>query len=178
VTGGDGVKEDDLVSIGRLAGTFGVRGSLKMVALTDFPERFHSMQRVILNQGGRLQTLTIESVQPHQQQFLIKFEGVDNKEEARLLVNALLQVEEKDVHPLPEGVYYHFQLIGLQVFDRERGLLGEISDILETGANDVYVVQSPRYGEVLLPSTEEVVLDIDLDKGRVDVDLLPGLIED
>ncbi len=167
-----------MVSIGRLAGTFGVRGSLKMVALTDFPERFHSMQRVILNQGGRLQTLTIESVQPHQQQFLIKFEGVDNKEEARLLVNALLQVEEKDVHPLPEGVYYHFQLIGLQVFDRERGLLGEISDILETGANDVYVVQSPRYGEVLLPSTEEVVLDIDLDKGRVDVDLLPGLIED
>lgn len=167
-----------MVSIGRLAGTFGVRGSLKMVALTDFPERFHSMQRVILNQGGRLQTLTIESVQPHQQQFLIKFKGVDNKEEARLLVNALLQVEEKDVHPLPEGVYYHFQLIGLQVFDRERGLLGEISDILETGANDVYVVQSPRYGEVLLPSTEEVVLDIDLDKGRVDVDLLPGLIED
>ncbi len=167
-----------MVSIGRLAGTFGVRGSLKMVALTDFPERFHSMQRVILNQGWRLQTLTIESVQPHQQQFLIKFKGVDNKEEARLLVNALLQVEEKDVHPLPEGVYYHFQLIGLQVFDRERGLLGEISDILETGANDVYVVQSPRYGEVLLPSTEEVVLDIDLDKGRVDVDLLPGLIED
>lgn len=167
-----------MVSIGRLAGTFGVRGSLKMVALTDFPERFHSMQRVILNQGGRLQTLTIESVQPHQQQFLIKFKGVDNKEEARLLVNALLQVEEKDVHPLPEGVYYHFQLIGLQVFDRERGLLGEISDILETGANDVYVVHSPRYGEVLIPATKEVVLDIDLDKGRVDVDLLPGLIED
>lgn len=172
------MKADDLISIGRLAGTFGVRGSLKLVALTDFPERFQKLTRVMLNQGGRLQTLNIESVQPHQQQFIIKFEGIDNKEEARLLVNALLQVEEKDVYPLPEGVYYHYQLIGLQVFDRERGLLGEINDILETGANDVYVVQSPRYGEILIPSTEEVVLDIDLNRGRVDVDLLPGLIED
>jgi len=103
---------------------------------------------------------------------------VESKEDAQNYRGAMLMVEEKDVYPLPEGVYYHFQLRGLDVYDSRHGYLGKLTDILETGANDVYLVKSPKYGEVLIPAIGEVINSIDLDQGEMKVTLLPGLLDE
>ena len=79
---------------------------------------------------------------------------------------------------MPEGYFYHFQLQGLSVYDVEKGLLGELTDIIETGANDVYVVDSPQYGEILIPAIKDVILAVKLEEKLMEINLLPGLIED
>lgn len=122
--------------------------------------------------------MEVEASRPHQHGYVLKLKGIETPEEARTLNHVLLQIEETEVYPLPKGVYYHFQLEGLEVIDVKRGPLGILSEILETGANDVYVVNSPRFGEILIPALKEVILKIDLDSARMEVALLPGLVAD
>lgn len=170
--------DDNRVSIGKVTGAYGVKGWVKVFPLTDFPERFKTLKDVYCNYNGVVQLLAVEASRPHQQGYLLKFKGIDNPEQARLLYNALLQIDEADVYPLPAGVYYHFQLQGLQVYDHKLGHLGTLSEILETGANDVYVVDSPRFGEILIPALKAVIRKVDLESGRMEVALLPGLLKD
>lgn len=175
---GDSLNPDDLVSIGRISGTYGYKGTVKVVPLTDFPERFQGLRQVYLNHAGTVRPVVVESAVPQNQVVLVKISGLESKEEAQIYRGALLMVEEEDVYPLPEGVYYHFQLRGLDVYDSRHGYLGKLTDILETGANDVYLVKSPKYGEVLIPAIGEVINSIDLDQGEMKVTLLPGLLDE
>lgn len=168
---------NELVTIGRIAGTHGYKGTVKVAPLTDFPERFQGLQQVYLNQAGVVRPVTVESAVPHNKMILVNLRGVESKEDAHAFRGALLMVEEKDVYPLPEGVYYHFQLVGLQVIDSQHGLLGELAEVLETGANDVYLVRSPEYGEILIPAISEVIQSVDLEQGVMQVTLLPGLLD-
>lgn len=107
----------------------------------------------------------------------LALEGVESREEAQELAGGLVQVGAGEVEPLPEGRYYRFQLIGLQVWTVEGRHLGRIGEVLETGANDVLVVTGEDGREVLLPATREVVRRVDLERGRMEVFLLPGLEE-
>ncbi|NLV17019.1 MAG: 16S rRNA processing protein RimM [Syntrophomonadaceae bacterium] len=166
------------VNVGEISGAYGLRGELKVLPLTDFPDRFFGMKEIWVENRRKKGLYGIESVRRHKQFLLFKFEGINDKDSALLLVKGLLQVDEEDVFPLPEDVYYVFQLVGLDVVDVQRGLLGKLQDIISTGANDVYVVQDGKYGEVLIPAIKEVVLEVDSDQGRILVDLLPGLIEE
>lgn len=175
---GDSLNPDDLVSIGRISGTHGYKGTVKVTPLTDFPERFRGLKQVYLNHAGTVRPVAVESAVPQNQVVLVKLSGVESKEDAQNYRGAMLMVEEKDVYPLPEGVYYHFQLRGLDVYDSWHGYLGKLTDILETGANDVYLVKSPKYGEVLIPAIGEVINSIDLDQGEMKVTLLPGLLDE
>lgn len=167
----------ELYNIGKIAGTHGWKGYVKIIPLTDFPERFTENLTVFLSRKHDIQERTIDSVIFNNKQILLKFKGIDTKEEAQLYNHALIQVEEKDLFPLPEGFYYHFQLIGLEVHDEEKAYLGKMEDIIETGANDVYVVNSSEYGEILIPAIPDVILDIDLNEKVIRVKLLPGLID-
>jgi 16S rRNA processing protein RimM len=106
----------------------------------------------------------------------MKFQGVDTLEEAASYRNQFISVAADEIYPLPVGSYYHFELIGLRVEDLDRGYLGDIIDILETGANDVYVVKSEDFGEILLPAIKQVILKVDLEHKRMQVRLLPGLV--
>ena len=146
--------------------------------LTDFPERFKLLKQVKVNHKGQIITKEVEEVKNHSHGWLLKLSGIDSKETALEYRGSLLQIHESEVYPLPEGYYYHFQLQGLQVHDISRGLLGELTEVLETGANDVYVVKSPRYKEILIPAIKEVILHIDLQEKIMQVDLLPGIIDD
>jgi 16S rRNA processing protein RimM len=166
------------VAIGKIAGTYGYAGWLKVISLTDFPERFFKLDKVTLNQGGKLETFLIDGVKAHKNYYLFKFSGIDTVEVARGFQNVILQIDESELYPLPEGYFYHFQLRGLSVYDEKKGLLGELKDIIETGANDVYVVDSPQYGEILIPAIKEVILAVKLEEKRMEIKLLPGLIED
>ncbi len=112
----------------------------------------------------------------HQGYALIKLKGVESRDEADKFRELFVMVSMEDAIPLEEGELYLYQFIGLKVQTEDGHLLGEIVDIIETGANDVYVVDSADYGEVLIPDTEEVILEIDIDAGMVVVRLPEGLL--
>ncbi|HEX3010664.1 MAG TPA: ribosome maturation factor RimM [Syntrophomonadaceae bacterium] len=169
---------DEMVSIGKISSTYGFEGMVKVLPLTDFPERFNSLQKIKISRSGNIQELAVEKVVPYKNIFLLKLAGIDNKEKAAEYRGSLLMVGEDEVFPLPEGYFYHFQLIGMQVYDQEKGLLGQLKEIIETGANDVYVVQGEKYGEILIPAIKKVILDVDTAQNKMQVKLLPGLIEE
>jgi 16S rRNA processing protein RimM len=114
----------------------------------------------------------------HSQGLLVAFEGIANPEAAAGLRNQLVLVRADDRPPLEDGEYYHHQLLGLQVITEVGSILGELVEILETGANDVYVVRPQQGNDILLPAIEEVVLSIDLPAGQICVRPLPGLLSE
>lgn len=107
---------------------------------------------------------------------LMKFRGIDDMDAAEQLRNVFLNVTTDQLYPLPEGSFYHFQLIGMQVEDVDKGPLGQLAEVLETGANDVYVVKSDTYGEILIPAIKQVVMAVDVPNHRLTVKLLDGLL--
>ena len=174
---GSSLKEEDLINIGKIVGTYGYQGMVRIMPLTDFPERFKKLKTVILWQNGNAKEVMVEAARSHGESYLLKLQGIDSLELAKDYRNALLKIDESQLYPLPAGHYYHFQLQGLSVYDEEKGRLGELTEVLETGANDVYVVQSPEYGEILLPAIKDVILEVNLAEKIMRVRLLPGLIE-
>ena len=146
--------------------------------LTDFPQRFKQLKIVNVKSKGQVFVKEVETVKNHAHGWVFKLSGIDDKETAEGFRGSMLQVDESEVYPLPEGYYYHYQLKGLKVYDNQRGFLGELADIIETGANDVYVVESERYKEILIPAIKQVIIAVDLQAKTMQVDLLPGIIDD
>lgn len=171
------MNDDDLVSIGVIRGAYGLRGEVRVSPLTDFPERFNKMDKVFVVGPGTRTLMNIENSRNANQTILMRFQGVDSRETAEGMRGQYLMVRESEVYPLPEGSYYHFQLKGLRVFDQERGYLGILQDILETGANDVYTIKSDEYGEILIPAIKDVILRVDIEKQEMQIKLLPGLLD-
>jgi len=158
--------------IGNLGKTHGVHGEMDLQVYTDFPERLKHGKKVYL--GEEKTPIILDTVRPANKIMLISFEGYNSPEEARLLTNQEVFVKTTEVPPLPEGSFYHHELIGLRVYEGEV-YLGEITEILDTGANDVLVVKQANVPELLLPDIPDVVLDVDLDKGLMQVSVLDGL---
>ena len=162
------------LAIGKLGRSHGVQGEIALHLSTDFPERLKPGIQVYL--GDEHISMKILSRRTKQGYLVLKFEGYDSPETVKALSNQYLFVRADDRPPLPEGEYYHHQIIGLQAFDEQGAHLGKVTEILETGSNDVYVVQPDKGPEILLPATEEVILEINLDQGLLRVHLLPGLL--
>jgi 16S rRNA processing protein RimM len=121
--------------------------------------------------------LKISRRRPHNNGLILGFEGIDTPEEAGKLRATLAYVETAGRPALPEGEYYHHQIIGLDVVDETGRELGRLTEIIETGANDVYVVHPAQGSDILLPALKEVILGVDLENKRMRVHLLPGLID-
>lgn len=167
----------EFLAVGKLRRPHGLKGEILMDILTDFPERL--VEGVQLFAGDSRHPLLIKSNRPNNKSMLISFEGYDTPESVGVLRNQIVYVLAADRPALPEGEYYHHQLLGLHVVDEDGQLLGEVTGILDTGgANDVYQVSTLNGKELLLPDTEEVVLKIDLNAGEMRVHLLPGLFPD
>lgn len=160
--------------IGQVIKPHGVRGEVRVQIITDLPERFTWLQTVYVGES-QLESIAVETVRFHKSFVLVKLAGYDTREAAVSLRSQLLLVPESEAVPLEEGEYYLYQLVGLAVYTDEGEHLGELTEVLETKANNVFIVKGDR-GEVLLPDTEEVVLNIDFENGRMDVHLLPGLV--
>lgn len=161
------------VAVGRVATASGVSGVLKVNPLVDKRERLDRGRSVALAGQSR----TIEASRWHKGHAYLKLSGVDDRESAFALRGRLLTIPESELDPLPEGQYYRFQLIGLSVTTTAGEPLGEVADVITTGANDVYVVRGQR-GEVLVPATAEVVREIDVEGGRMLIEEMPGLLPD
>jgi len=153
-----------------------VQGELLMDVSTDFPERLRRGVQVFVGEDHRPMRITHRRV--HQNALLISLEGVDTAEQAGELRNSFVYVRADDRPKLPEGEYYHHQIIGLRVVTETGRLLGVLTQILETGANDVYIVQPEQGPEILLPAIEAVIGEIDLERGEMRVHPLPGLLPD
>lgn len=160
--------------IGQVVKPHGVNGEVRVRMITDLPERFNWLETVYVGES-QLEPVAVESVRFHKSFVLLKLAGHDTREAAVSLRSQYLLVPESEAVPLEEGEYYLYQLVGLAVYTDEGEHLGELVEVLETKANNVFIVMGDR-GEVLLPDTEEVILDIDFDNGRMEVHLLPGLV--
>ncbi|HHW14300.1 MAG TPA: 16S rRNA processing protein RimM [Firmicutes bacterium] len=170
------------VAIGEVASPCGLRGEVHVVPLTDFPERFRSTRQVLLGKPGEEPAgppVKVERVRLQGRGVVVKLAGVDSPEAARLLRGRLLFVPREEVAPLPEGRFYVFDLVGLTVFDEAGRVLGELVEVLDRPANDVFVVRPTDGGPgILVPALKSVVRQVDLAEGRMVVRLLPGLADD
>ena len=173
---GSPVGEPEYLAVGFLRRPHGVQGEILMNVHTDIPNSLKPDAKVFV--GEAHSPMIISGVRPHGQGMLVSFVGINNPEEAGRYRNTYVYIMTSDRPPLPEGEYYHFQLVGLQVLDEDEQLLGDLTDILVTGANDVYVVTKADGRELLLPAIPAVILDVDLDAKQMHVHLLPGLIDE
>ena len=160
--------------VGFLRRAHGVQGEMIMDLHTDFPERFRSGRKLFVGEEHRV--MTVESVRSHAKGLLIKFKGIETPEATVQFRNQWVYIKATDAPPLPEGQIYQHQLFGFQVVDENENLLGELVEIIETGANDVYVVKNESGKEILLPAIPSVILDLDPAHRLMRVHLLEGLI--
>ena len=166
------------LAVGTLRRSHGIRGDILTDVMTDFPERLKP--GTYLYVGDKKQPLKITRRRPHNDGLILGFEGLNNVEQTAKYRAQTVYVLAKDRPALPEGEYYHHQVLGITVVDEAGTVLGTLTEIIETGANDVYVVSdggSPAR-EILIPAIKQVLLDVDLDKKTMRVHLLPGLVED
>ncbi len=161
----------EFITIGKILAPRGTKGKLKVAVATDFPQRFAPSSKVYINR----QPMTIDSTEWHKGKAIIKFNTIDSIEDAEKLQGQLVEIHHSQLHHLPEGQYYHFQLIGLEVWTSQGELLGNITEILTTPSNDNYVVSGTK-GEILIPAIEDVIKSIDLNKGCLVIEPIEGLL--
>ena len=161
------------LTVGFIRRPHGVHGEMAMDLHTDFPERMKSGRKLLV--GEEHEALTLASVRPHQSGLLVKFKGIDTPEAAGKLRNQWVYIKASDAPKLPEGKIYQHELFGFQVVNEDGQVLGELVEILETGANNVYVVRDESGREILLPAIPAVVLETDTANRLMRVHLLEGL---
>ena len=163
------------LSVGFLRRPHGVYGEIIMDLHTDFPERLRKGRTLFL--GEEHKAVTVESVRSHGKGVLIKFKGIDTLEDAGQFRNQWAYAKVQDLPPLPEGQHYQHELLGIHVVDEDGNGLGVLAEIMETGANDVYVIRADAGSEFLLPNIPSVVLNVDFARRIMKVHLLAGLID-
>ena len=173
-TGSPSTGEPVFLVVGKLRRPHGLHGAILMDMLTDFPERLIPGKIVYL--GIEFNPIIIGSIRNHGRSFLVNFENLTKREDVDSLRNQYVHVRTEDCPPLPEGEYYHHQLIGLSVIDEQGNALGTFNAILETGANDVYIIRPQEGPDILLPAIESVIQKIDLIDHVMYVNVPPGLI--
>jgi 16S rRNA processing protein RimM len=160
-TGSPKPGEPEFIVIGKLRRPHGVDGEMILELMTDFPNRIRPHKTVFV--GKKHEPIVITGVRPHDKYLLLKFEGMNTCDEVGRLRNFLVYVRFDSLPKLPAGEYYFHQLMGLTVVDESGTILGVLEEILETGANNVYVVRTPDGKEILLPAIEPVILSIDIE---------------
>ena len=164
------------LEIGQIVNTFGIKGMVKIKPFTDDINRFDKLKKVYIKNKDGKKEYQIQEVKYRKNMVLMKLEGIDTVEQADLLRQSYLLVNRDDEEPLEEGVYYIVDLIGLEVYTDEGVLLGNVDDIFNTGSNDIYVVKDGKGKQILLPGIPDVIKDVDLEKGKITVHLIPGLM--
>ncbi len=163
--------------VGTIASTHGIRGEVKVFPTTDDLMRFRDLKKCFLDTGRELLPLEVEGVKFIKQFAILKFKGIDNINDIEKYRGRDLLVDRENAVPLEEGEYFIADLIGLEVVTDEGEDFGRITDVLQTGANDVLEIQAEDGKPYLFPLTMECVPQIDLSEGRVTVHILPGLLD-
>ena len=167
---------EDLLKVGVITTTHGVRGEVKVFPTTDDAERFLELEYVRLDTGRELRRLDIKNVRFFKNLVILKFDGIDNINDIEKYKGKDLWIPREEAQELGEDEYYIADLQGLNVVLEDGTEFGTLCDVMETGANDVYIIDSNEHGEVLLPAIKECILDVDLEKNTMTVHLMKGLL--
>lgn len=166
----------DRLEVGKIVNTHGLKGEVKIITWTDTPDVFEDIEYVYAKKKHEQVKLTVKNVKYQKNNIIVKFAEINSIEEAETFKNNVLSCEREMLGELPEGVYYIADLIGCTVFEGDNEL-GKISDVFNTGANDIYAVSRPQKKDLLIPVTDETVLNVDIENKRINVKLIEGLDE-
>jgi len=161
--------------VGEILKPWGFRGEVKIKVITDYPNRLIKHKTVYI--GEKARPLQVESAHLHSGYVLMKFAGFDSDTSVAKLRGEIVKIAAEEAAPLKKNQFYHHQIIGLAVVTKNGEPVGTLAEILETGANDVYLVRTPEGKEVLLPAIKSVIKKIDLPAKTITVDLIPGLVD-
>jgi 16S rRNA processing protein RimM len=164
------------LQVGVISSTHGVRGEVKVFPTTDDVTRFRQLKKVYLDTGREMLSLEIQNVKFFKQFAILKFKGIDNINDIEKYRGKSLMIDREDAVDLDEDEYFIADMIGMKVCTEDGGEFGTLKDVMETGANDVYIIDSPEHGEVLIPAIRECILDVDMDEERMTIHLMEGLV--
>jgi len=170
---------NDLLQIGRIVGTHGIKGEVSVYPLTDDPRRFSILKDCfLLTENNKTKTAAkAVGARYSNSKVILKFDGIDDRDAALALKGRFIAVTRENAVKLAPGTYFICDLIGCMVTCEESGELGIISDVLQTGANDIYVVKRENNKDLLIPVIKDVIKDIDLQNRTIRVHLLDGLLD-
>ena len=161
----------DKFEVGKIVNTFGIKGEVKVTLYTEDISNFKTKRRVYVN----AKEMQVENSRLQKNMLILKLKGIDNMNDAENLRGSIIKVN-RSKNDLPEGTYYIADLIGLDVYTEEGNLLGKVTDIYNTGANDIYTVKTQDGKEVLLPAIKDVIKQVDIKNEKIIVHILKGLI--
>ncbi len=167
---------EQFFQVGVISSTHGVRGEVKVFPTTDDVRRFKKLKNVILDTGREHLPLEIESVKFFKQFAILKFKGIDNINDIEKYKGKSLLVDREHAVRLRKDEYFIADMIGIKVFTEDGNEFGSLKDVLETGANDVYIIDSLNHGEVLVPAIKQCILDVDIENGKMTIHLMEGLV--
>ena len=167
---------EDLLKVGVITTTHGVRGEVKVFPTTDDAERFLDIEYVLLDTGKELRRLNIQNVKFFKNLAILKFEGIDNINDIEMYKGRELWIPREEAQELDEDEYYIADLLGMKVLLEDGSEFGTLKNVMETGANDVYIVDRMDGEEILLPAIHDCVLDVDVEKNTMTVHLMKGLV--
>ena len=168
---------EQFLRVGVISSTHGIRGEVKVYPTTDDPERFLDLDEVILDTGREHKILEIEGVKFFKNQVILKFKGYDNINDIEKYLKKDLLVDREHAVELGENENFIADLIDMEVVTDEGKVLGTLTDVIETGANDVYAVKTPEGKEILLPAIRDCILDVNVDEKRMTVHVMEGLLD-
>ncbi|MBR5712644.1 MAG: ribosome maturation factor RimM [Lachnospiraceae bacterium] len=167
---------DDMLRVGVYANTHGIRGEIKLWPTTDDPGRFHKGLKLYLDTGREPMELTVESVKNFKNMVILGFAGIHSINDIERYKGSDIYVSREDALPLEEGEYYICDLVGCAVVEENGTPVGTLTDVMTTGANDVYIVTTPQKREILLPVIPDCIKKVDIPNKVVTVYLMPGLV--
>lgn len=165
----------NLLELGQIVNSYGIKGFFKVVPYTDDITRFDNLKTIFIEKNKKLEEMEIEEVRYHKNLVLLKLKGIDDINDTIQYKNCYIKIDRKDAVSLPEDTYFIVDLIGIEVYTDEGNILGKLVDVFPTGSNDVYVVKDELGKQTLLPAIGEVIKEVDIDNKKMIVHLIEGL---
>ena len=166
----------EFIIIGKVVSTQGNKGEVNVLPFTDSIDRFNNLDNVFLRNKNSQTILNIEKIRIKKDTVILKIKDIESIEEAKMIVGSFLEVERKNAVKLPKDTYFIFEIIGLEVYDENNIFLGKVENVISTGSNDVYIVKGKNKKELFIPAIREVVKNINLEKKRITIKMVDGLI--
>jgi 16S rRNA processing protein RimM len=168
----------EYLQVGKIVNTHGVKGEMKLIPLTDDPRRFDELKWAYIEKDGQLIKHSILDVKYIKGSVMIKFSDIESMSEAEQYKECFVLVDRENAVKLPEDSFFICDIVGCSIFDENGILLGELTKVLQTGSNDVYVVKDKSGKEILIPALKSVVRKVSVDQRRIDVIIPKGLLDD
>lgn len=166
----------EFIIIGKVVSTQSNKGEVNVLPLTDSIDRFKNLATVFLRNKNGQTVVNIEKIRIQKDMVVLKLKDIENIEKAKTIVGFFLEVERKNAVKLPKDTYFTFEIIGLEVYTEDNLFLGKVENVISTGSNDIYIVKDKNEKELFIPAIREVVKDINLEKKRITINIVDGLI--